>query len=222
MILVAGSIFVVVWFEPHKLFIEETVNEAIPSVESAPSDAAPVDGASNPEKATNEGAANPRILAGGEFQSLEHETTGEAQVLELSDGTQFLRFEDLSTSNGPDLRVYLSEVPASDDWYAYGERYLDLGDLKGNRGDQNYEIPAGTDLIALQERGHLVPSLHRGVRGGTSRLTDSVISKRGLRWFRCPRRRRRFRPRRYLSNAVRVWFRNRSIKTYGSQADRLG
>jgi hypothetical protein len=46
--------------------------------------------------------------------------------------------------------VYLSEIPASDDWHAYGERYLDLGALKGNRGDQNYEIPPGTDLTRFE------------------------------------------------------------------------
>ncbi len=57
-----------------------------------------------------------------------------------------MRFENLETSNGPDLRVYLSEVPAGDDWYAYGERYVDLGSLKGNIGDQNYEVPDDVDL----------------------------------------------------------------------------
>ena len=66
--------------------------------------------------------------------------------MEIGDGRRFLRFEDLSTSNGPDLRVYLSEIPASDDWYAYGERFVDLGALKGNRGDQNYVLPDGLDL----------------------------------------------------------------------------
>lgn len=90
------------------------------------------------------------MLAEGAFQGLEHPTSGTAQLLDLADGRRFLRLENLDTSNGPDLRVYLSEIPASDDWYAYGERFIDLGPLKGNRGDQNYEVPAGTDLSAYQ------------------------------------------------------------------------
>lgn len=82
----------------------------------------------------------------GDFRRLEHPTSGTAKVIELSDGRRFLRFEDLDTSNGPDLRVYLSEIEASDDWFAYGERFVDLGALKGNRGNQNYEIPDDVDL----------------------------------------------------------------------------
>jgi hypothetical protein len=81
------------------------------------------------------------------FRSLEHRTTGEAVVLTLADGTRVLRFEGFETSNGPDLRVYLSA--GSDDssfGREYGEDHVELGVLKGNVGDQNYNIPAGTDL----------------------------------------------------------------------------
>src|SRR5206468_10443031 len=67
------------------------------------------------------------VLARGTFRSLEHGTSGQAIILRRSDGSLFLRFDDLSTSNGPDLHVYLSQIPAGDDWHAYGERYLDLG-----------------------------------------------------------------------------------------------
>lgn len=133
-------VFGVLWFEPHKLFVEKTVNEALPG---GPPSASPADpGATSPP------AAASVKLAGGAFQRLEHPTTGTASIVRLADGSHVLRFEDLDTSNGPDLRVYLSTVPASDDWYAYGRTgtYLELGELKGNRGDQNYSIPAGTDL----------------------------------------------------------------------------
>jgi hypothetical protein len=130
-VLLAGVIFVTIWFQPQKLIIENEVIEASPtSSATAPSP-------------TQRGSS---VIAQGSFQSLEHETSGRARVLELADGSRFLRFEDLETSNGPDLRVYLSEIPASNDWHAYGERFLDLGALKGNRGDQNYEIPPGADL----------------------------------------------------------------------------
>ena len=89
-------------------------------------------------------------LARGSFHDLEHPTTGTASLIELEDGRRFLRLEDLETSNGPDLRVYLSEIPAGDDWYAYGERFVDLGALKGNRGDQNYALPGHVDLSAIE------------------------------------------------------------------------
>ena len=139
-VLGAAGIFIVVWFQPQKLLIEKTVDEAPPSLQS--NDAGPTP----PKGNRSTPSASPSVLAEGDFQSLEHTTSGAARLLELADGSRFLRFEDLDTSNGPDLRVYLSEIPASDDWHAYGERFIDLGSLKGNRGDQNYEIPEGTDL----------------------------------------------------------------------------
>ncbi len=87
-----------------------------------------------------------KVLASGAFQSLEHTTTGKAQILELASGQRVLRFEKLNTSNGPDLHVYLSEIPPSNDWYAYGERFVSLGKLKGNIGSQNYTLPDDLDL----------------------------------------------------------------------------
>src|SRR6266545_4802355 len=54
--------------------------------------------------------------------------------------------ECLDTLNGPDLHVYLSEVPAGGDARAYGERFVDLGKLKGNKGNQNYRLPVNVDL----------------------------------------------------------------------------
>jgi Electron transfer DM13 len=140
----AAIAFVLIWFQPQKIFIEQAVDEALPTVDSASQDSS-VD---EPTGSDDEPASSdePKVLASGPFQRLEHPTSGTAQILELSDGSRFLRFEDLNTSNGPDLRVYLSEIPASDDWFAYGERFIDLGALKGNQGDQNYEIPQGTDL----------------------------------------------------------------------------
>ncbi len=89
-----------------------------------------------------EGLAEPAVLtvAAGSFEDSNiHSGTGDAVI--LTDGTQsFLRFEEnFATDNGPDLNVYLRANDGS------GE-FLDLGDLRGNIGSQNYEIPAGTDL----------------------------------------------------------------------------
>lgn len=68
-----------------------------------------------------------------------HNVEGVAKVIPLSDGKTFLRVENLKATNGPDLYVYLStDVNTSD--------IVNLGRLKGNIGNQNYEIPTGTDL----------------------------------------------------------------------------
>jgi hypothetical protein len=147
LITVGLILFVLVWFQPQKLFLDQRVDETLPG---APAGSTDVEGApaERPASTGQAPASEPELvtLASGPFQSLEHATGGRALILEEADGTRFLRFEDLETSNGPDLHVYLSEVPASDDWYAYGERFVDLGKLKGNIGDQNYEIPAGVNL----------------------------------------------------------------------------
>jgi len=140
--LLAGAVFVLVWFQPQKLFIEKTVSEPLP----AAVDGGDGDGDEAEPDSTPDQVAELTVLASGRFQRLEHPTMGTATIVELEDGRRFLRFEGLDTSNGPDLRVYLSEIPASDDWYAYGERFVDLGALKGNRGDQNYVLPDDLDL----------------------------------------------------------------------------
>jgi hypothetical protein len=141
------AVFLLLWFQPQKLFLDQTVNEALPSV-SPRAPATPASPGVATPGTTQEPApaTEPTTLASGTFRSLEHETTGRALLVELPDGSHILRFEDLDTSNGPDLRVYLSEIPAGDDWHAYGERFVDLGALKGNLGDQNYRIPRSVDL----------------------------------------------------------------------------
>jgi len=69
--------------------------------------------------------------------------TGQALVLTDGSDQRFLRFdEDFSTNNGPDLKVYLR---------AENGDFVSLGDLRGNIGDQNYEIPVGTDLSVFSE-----------------------------------------------------------------------
>ncbi|MDP9490064.1 MAG: DM13 domain-containing protein [Thermoproteota archaeon] len=68
-----------------------------------------------------------------------HNVEGVAKVLTLSDGKTFLRLENLKATNGPDLYIYLSTSKDASD-------IVNLGRLKGNIGNQNYEIPAETDL----------------------------------------------------------------------------
>jgi len=73
-----------------------------------------------------------------------------ATILELADGRRFVRLEDLATSDGPDLHVWVTDQPSGGDWSSYDDgRYLRLGELKANNGNQNYEIPAKADLAGL-------------------------------------------------------------------------
>ncbi|MCA1833429.1 MAG: DM13 domain-containing protein [Actinomycetota bacterium] len=124
------AVFVFVWFQPQKLVINKTVNEAAPK----------------PATSTQTVGSKAGLVASGSFRSLEHRTTGKASLLRLADDSFIVRFDDLDTSNGPKLRVYLSELPPNLGWRDYGKRFLDLGALKGNRGDQNYTVRRGVDV----------------------------------------------------------------------------
>ena len=110
------------------------------------------DEAQQPESAAPEASqpesAEPQIIleASGSFIDRSHPTEGEAQVLGDGSGQRFLRLEDFRTDNGPDLNVYLSAAPPDSPAGAFDDDFVDLGDLKGNVGAQNYEIPAGLDL----------------------------------------------------------------------------
>ena len=92
--------------------------------------------------------AGPEITTefAGTFEGDAHPTTGWASVLGNGTGQRFLRLEDFETDNGPDLNVYLVNSSTGD-----VSDHVDLGDLKGNIGDQNYEIPADVDLTVYDE-----------------------------------------------------------------------
>ncbi|PWK88798.1 electron transfer DM13 [Lentzea atacamensis] len=89
-------------------------------------------------------------VATGEWRSLEHATTGKASLIKLPGGAHSVQFASLNTSGGPDLYVYLSPHPSSSSEKTFGEGFTSLGKLKGNRGDQVYEIPAGVDVSAIR------------------------------------------------------------------------
>ena len=61
-------------------------------------------------------------------------------------GKQFVRVENLETTNGPDLFVYLSTNPPDGPEDQFDDDYINLGRLEGNLGSSNYEVPADTDL----------------------------------------------------------------------------
>lgn len=104
--------------------------------------AAQTNGTTVNEAMTTIGQEEPSILYVGEFVGVNdgiHNAEGQVKVLELNDSTNFLRLEDFKATNGPDLYVYLSTDKSASDT-------VNLGRLKGNAGNQNYEIPPGTDL----------------------------------------------------------------------------
>lgn len=85
-------------------------------------------------------------LVSGSFIDRSHPSSGTANVLNDGTAQRFLRFEDFQTDNGPDLNVYLSTAAPDAPAGEFDDDFIDLGDLKGNIGPQNYEIPAGLDL----------------------------------------------------------------------------
>ncbi len=93
-------------------------------------------------------ADGPTILTQGQFEDADafHQGAGSATIYTLEDGSNILRFEDFEVTNGPDLHVILSSNPNPTSRGDIGDDYIDLGSLKGNMGNQNYEIPADIDL----------------------------------------------------------------------------
>lgn len=130
-------------FRPEKLWINQKVNEPAPFNSS--SDSQPI--------------------YTGRLEGNAHQTSGRATIYKAPDGRQYLRLTDFSTSNGPDVHVVLAQ---SGDQYLTQEIVkgeldsLELGALKGNQGDQNYDVPASVDLqkynavVIYCERFHAV------------------------------------------------------------------
>jgi hypothetical protein len=122
-------------FRPELLFVNKTVNEGL------------VTASASTAGQSSEGATAPASILAGQFHSVAHESKGTASVHNLGGGRRVLRLTDFATSNGPDVRVYLVAArDASDNATVTKAGYIELGKLKGNQGDQNYEIPAGADL----------------------------------------------------------------------------
>ena len=93
-----------------------------------------------------------RPVKQGQFRDADsfHRGSGDASIFATPGGNYLLRLEDLNVTNGPALHVLLSshQDPMSSD-EVKREGYVDLGALKGNRGNQNYPIPADVDLAGI-------------------------------------------------------------------------
>lgn len=160
--------------QPWLLFVDVRVDDALPTVAPTSTSSAPGPDASAPS-ATPTAPPEPVLLSSGTFISHEHTTSGTASIIEQPDGTRVLALQALETSNGPDVHVWLSAsdvVEGFDGWFvAGGAPYLDLGLIKGNLGDQVYEIPADADLG--QYRSVSLWCVQFAVSFGAAQLTAS-------------------------------------------------
>jgi hypothetical protein len=155
------GIFILVFFQPQKLFLDDVVEEERPpSIEISlpdmmgpkdPFEASPTTTAATPSQEQPEASESttttqpkPQTLKGA-FGSLEHPTSGYAEVIPVSTTERILRLEDFKTDNGPDLFVYLTNAPANGS-QPFNQDFVNLGRLKGNVGGQNYTIPEDVDL----------------------------------------------------------------------------
>lgn len=96
----------------------------------------------------------PVIAASGTFTQIDvlHGAQGTATIYQMPDNSKILRFENFRVINGPDLRVVISAsaAPRTREEVELNDLDLELGALKGNIGNQNYEIPAQVDLSLYQ------------------------------------------------------------------------
>lgn len=134
------------FFQPWKLWTHSRVDEAIPTAATQP--------ASQPSTSSTSTstppAPQPEVLAEGGFVNGEHDTSGTARVLRLTDGSRILRLENFSTSDGPDVHVWLSEAKAGGPDGSFDDgRYVRLGKMKATDGNQNYAIPEDAKLNGL-------------------------------------------------------------------------
>lgn len=115
-------------FRPERLFINDVVNEEFPAT------------------AVSTGTM-PEPLSYGMFRGVAHDARGTATIYRLQDGKRVLRFTDFETSNGPDVQVYLVAAnDANDNETVTNAGFINLGAIKGNKGDQNYDVPVDVDL----------------------------------------------------------------------------
>ena len=91
----------------------------------------------------------PQKIVGGEFIDIDfvHKGSGKAGVYQIDENSRILRFEDFEVTNGPALHVVLSAHPNPKNQSEVKDLgFLDLGNLKGNKGNQNYELDPEIDL----------------------------------------------------------------------------
>lgn len=156
-------------FQPWRLVTDKVVDEALPGavpISTTSSSTTPPTisgGPKQPARSTTPAptpaptptpAPQPKVLLTGKLITHEHKTSGTVTVLALPDGSRILRIENLDTSDGPDLKVWLSDAqvtPGRAGWHVFDDgKYRNLGSLKGNHGNQNYAIPHDVTLDSFR------------------------------------------------------------------------
>lgn len=153
----AGAREIAVGDAPTTVSATTVTPTAAPAATEAPTTVAPttVVPATVPATVTPTTVASTTVASttaapvGSSFVGIDHGTSGTLVLLQDDAGRRFVRFENLDTSNGPDLFVYLSTNPVDGPEGAFDDDYVNLGRLQGNVGSQNYEIPADVDLSAF-------------------------------------------------------------------------
>lgn len=186
-------------FRPERLFVNQTVSESLEGMPAAAAPMSSSDGMSSDgmasDRMSSDGMASggmamsaedmppmttaaepmpaggPKAIAAGAFHDGSHETRGTATVYQYGDGRRVLRLTGFHTSNGPDVQVLLVAAnDAKDNETVTKAGYVHLGALKGNIGDQNYELPAGVDLS--KHRAVTIWCRRFAVNFGTAPLTS--------------------------------------------------
>ena len=142
-------------FRPERLVINRQVNEAMPAAQGGPS-------------------AQP--LESGRFYSILHPTEGTATIYQMGDSTRVLRLTSFSTSNGPDVHVYMVAADDAKDVATVQKAgFVDLGVIKGNIGDQNYTL--GSDLDLAKYRAVSIWCKRFSVNFGAAALRPAEASE---------------------------------------------
>jgi Electron transfer DM13 len=125
---IAAVVAFLAWyaFRPERLVVNRRIDEAMPAAQ---------------------GSLSPQPVVSGQFYSILHPTAGTATIYQMGDGTRVLRFTGFTTSNGPDVHVYMvASDDAKDVATVQQAGFIDLGVIKGNIGDQNYTLGGDLDL----------------------------------------------------------------------------
>ena len=154
---VAAVAAFVAWyaFRPERLVVNRRVAEALPTAQSG---------------------SLPQPLISGQFYSILHPTAGTATIYQMGDGTRVLRLTSFSTSNGPDVHVYMVAADDAKDVATVQQAgFVDLGVIKGNVGDQNYTL--GSDLDLAKYRAVSIWCKRFSVNFGAAALRSTEASE---------------------------------------------
>ena len=156
---IAAIVALLAWyaFRPQRLVVNHRIDEAMPAAQ---------------------GSSSPQPLVSGQFYSILHPTDGTATIYRMGDGSRVLRLTNFRTSNGPDVHVYMvASDDAKDVATVQQAGFIDLGVIKGNVGDQNYELDPGVDLSKY--RAVSIWCKRFSVNFGAARLTtDQAVSEK--------------------------------------------